>query len=227
MSSPSSASPAIRKDSTYIWVTWLTSLLAGSSSCQWAAWFQANHKFDKQESDMSEYRIKHGRLLDRRVEELKAEGYKVYVEDENSFKIVGQDNKTATVAGKADIVAIKGEQVIVEDCKTGKKKDADLIQVLAYMMLLPLRGGPSHCRGKTLRGRLIYGEEIIDVPSSLLDQDFKDSFRKMVEISSGKQTARKSPSERECKYCKISRDYCPERVEPMEYSEEEADHGLF
>ncbi|MUG92766.1 Dna2/Cas4 domain-containing protein [Scytonema sp. UIC 10036] len=219
------ASQAMRRDATYIWVTWLTPLLAGSSFCQWAAWFQANYTFEKPQSDFSEWRIKHGRLLNKRVRNLENQGYEVYIEDENKFTITGQDGITK-VAGKADIVAIKGNQVIVEDCKTGQKRDADVMQVLTYMLLLAAPGGPSHCRGKKLEGRLIYGDEVIDVPSEMLDRDFKDSFREIVHLVSASSAPRKVPSFKECQYCKVSSKYCPERI-TMQESEDLKEHDLF
>lgn len=228
MSDSPAVLPAVKRDSPYIWVTWLTPLLAGSSYCQWAAWFQANFKFEKQDSDMSEWRIKHGRLLNRRVQTLEAEGYTVYIEDENKFAIQSRD-KSVKVAGKADIVAIKGDYVVVEDCKTGKKKDADLMQVLSYMMLLPLSGGPPHCRKRVFQGRLVYGEEIIDIPSSMVDEDFKASFRETVGFVGAAQPARRVPSESECRYCKVSKAYCAERIELVATDDdnEDEEHDLF
>lgn len=217
--------PAIKRESPYIWVTWLTPLLAGSSFCQWASWFQANYTFEKPSSDFSEWRIKHGRLLNKRVKKLESEGYNVYIEDENKFTIIGRNGITK-VAGKADIVAIKGNQIIVEDCKTGQKKDADLMQVLTYMLLLRAPGGVPHCKGKTLEGRLIYGDEIIDVPSEMLDQDFKDYFREIVHLVSISTAPRKVPSFKECQYCKISKKYCLERIE-VEVSDVQEEHDLF
>ena len=35
---------ALRRDSPYIRVTWLTKLLAGEDSCEWAAWFRSQHE---------------------------------------------------------------------------------------------------------------------------------------------------------------------------------------
>jgi hypothetical protein len=218
--------PASKRDTPYIWVTWLSPLLAGSSFCQWAVWFQANYSFEKPDADFSEWRIRHGRLLNKRVRELENQGYEVYIEDENKFTITGRDGITK-VAGKADIVAIKGNQVIVEDCKTGQKKDADVMQVLTYMLLLAAPGGPPYCKGKRLEGRLIYGEEIIDVPSEMLDQDFKDSFREIVHLVSTSVAPRKVPSFKECQYCKISNAYCPERPEVQECDDVQEEHDLF
>jgi CRISPR/Cas system-associated exonuclease Cas4 (RecB family) len=226
MSKTAPLPPATQREAPYIWVTWLTSLLAGSSYCQWAAWFQANYTFEKPESDFSEWRIRHGRLLNRRVQALESEGYEVYIEDENKFTITGQD-KTTKVAGKADIVAIKDDRIIVEDCKTGQKRDADLMQILAYMLLLPAPGGAPHCRGKKLEGRLVYGEEIIDVPFLMLDEEFQIAFREIVRAVSRSEPARKVPSKKECQYCKISNDYCLERIEDQAPNNEDLEHDLF
>ena len=33
-----------RRDGPYIWVTWLTKLLAGENSCEWGSWFRAQHE---------------------------------------------------------------------------------------------------------------------------------------------------------------------------------------
>ena len=49
MLSPVSATPSAGTSSccaatTFIWVTWLTRLLAGEASCEWAAWFRAQHE---------------------------------------------------------------------------------------------------------------------------------------------------------------------------------------
>ena len=34
----------LRQDGPYIWVTWLTKLLVGENSCEWSAWFRAQHE---------------------------------------------------------------------------------------------------------------------------------------------------------------------------------------
>lgn len=216
---------AKERNTPYIWVTWLSSLMTGESNCMWATWFQANYKFDKSSGDLNNWKIKHTRLLNKRIGKLEAEGFKVYVEDENKFTITGKNGITK-VAGKADIVAIKGKQIIVEDCKTGKKKNSDLTQVLIYMMLLPAPGGAPHCRGKKLEGRLVYSDESMDIPSSMIDQDFKGSFRELVYTVSNRQPARKVPSPRECKFCKIPKDICTERAKAQPTNVYEQ-HDLF
>ena len=34
----------LRATGPYIWVTWLPRLLSGEGSCEWAAWFKAQHE---------------------------------------------------------------------------------------------------------------------------------------------------------------------------------------
>ena len=54
----------LRTNGPYIWVTWLTKLLVGENSCEWAAWFRAQHEgwsWEKVPStfDMAGWQIKH------------------------------------------------------------------------------------------------------------------------------------------------------------------------
>jgi PD-(D/E)XK nuclease superfamily len=224
-----SFSPPTPNTSPYIWVTWLAPLLSGSHHCQWSAWFKANFKFDKDSDDsfLADWNMKHNALLNQRAKHLEDQGYQVFVEDENYFQILSKDKKTV-ISGKADIVAIKGSEVIVEDCKTGRKRDFDPMQVLLYMILLPAPGGPDHCRKKDIEGRLIYGDEMIDVPSALLTKDFKDAFRQLVGVVSKAEPARKVPSQRECRFCKISSVYCPERINIQSQSgKDDEEHDIF
>ena len=34
----------LRPNGPYIWITWLTKLLTGEHSCEWASWFKAHHE---------------------------------------------------------------------------------------------------------------------------------------------------------------------------------------
>ena len=218
-------SSAIKKTEPYIWTTWLSPLLAGDTHCEWAAWFQSNYKFEKEQSYFNDWIVQHERLLDRRVQELESEGFTVYIEDENKFTITGRD-KITKVAGKADIVAIKGNQAIVEDCKTGKRRNSDVMQVLIYMLLLPAPGGPKHCKGLNFDGRLVYNDCVMDIDSLMLDEAFKADFRRLVSAISNSEPGRKAPSLRECRYCKISSNYCPEKFEE-EANEDFEEHDIF
>ncbi|MBA7635052.1 hypothetical protein ES703_42652 [subsurface metagenome] len=212
------------RPSPYIWVTWLTKLLAGESQCEWAAWFRSHYKHDKLPSDfdLAKWTAEHNELLHKRRDEIEAEGFTVYTEDQNSFRVEGA--KGITLSGKADIVAIKENEAYVEDCKTGNPKTSDHMQVLVYMLTLPL--ATTHCKGLTLEGRIIYKNSVVEIPSSKIDDELRKLLKKKVHLVGGVEEPRKVPSWGECRFCDISKADCPERigVEPTATSE---DHDLF
>lgn len=232
--SPSSARPKKTKmkvtpterQKLYAWVTRIAKLMAGDSQCQYAAWFSTRYQYDKLPSGFNseKWQSKHDEFLIERAAELQAEGFTVYIEDANSFKVNGKISHIC-IAGKPDIVAIKDGQVIVEDCKTGQRKAAHRMQVLIYMLLLSV-APDSHCRGLIPEGRLVYLDGVVDIPSPDVDRQFKELFRKTVALISNSQPARMAPSFWECRFCDIPAKYCPARIdsEPMTGSVE---HDLF
>ena len=147
----------------------------------------------------------------------------MYVEGENWFEIVGRQH-AIKIAGKPDLIAIRDEQIWVEDCKTGRKKNSDLYQELLYMLLLLL----SHpkCRGMQLQGRLVYPDGAIDISNEQVDEAFKAQFREAITLLSSTAPVRKVPSFQEFRYCDISGTYCPERIESNQ-SEDTDEHDLF
>lgn len=200
------------KSLSSVWITWLAKLLADELQCQWSAWFRSHYTYEKLPSnfDSAKWIARHRRLVNQRVTYLEAEGYAVYVEGENWFEVTGRQF-AIRVAGKPDIVAICGDIAWVEDCKTGKPKNADLYQVLLYMLLVPL--SVERCRGLQLEGRLVYSDCIIDVPASQVNAEFKAQFREAIALLSSATPIRKVPSSQECRYCDISAEYCSERVD--------------
>ena len=176
-----------------IWVTWLARLMADETQCQWSVWFRTHYKYEKLSStfDSAKWNASHQALLRSRVCGLEAEGYTVHVEGENWFEISGKSN-AVKVLGKPDILAIAGQQGFVEDCKTGRKKNSDLYQVLIYLLLLPVSS--SRCRGLSLAGRLVYPDGAIEIQASQVDEAFKAQFREAIATLSSTTSARKIPS---------------------------------
>ena len=157
-----------------------------------------------------------------RYPELQAEGVTVYTEDQNSFRIKGKTG--IVVSGKADIVAITEDAAFVEDCKTGDPRTSDNMQVMIYLLTLPI--AVEHCKGRSLEGRIIYKNATVDVSSSKVNDDLKQLFKKTVLTIGGPEPPKKAPSWGECHYCDISKTDCPERIdaEPTVGAE---DHDLF
>jgi hypothetical protein len=211
------------RSNPFIWVSWLSKLMAGEKQCEWASWFRCHYVWEKVPSglDLARWTADHAQLLRARKAELEAEGFTVYAEDQNSFTLMGQTG--IEVSGKPDIVAIRGSEAYVEDCKTGTPRHSDHFQVLVYMLALPHVEGP--WKGRKLDGRIIYGGTVVNVPALKIDADLKELFRKTVLTIGGREPARKAPSWGECRYCDISRADCPQRIEIQ--TEVVKDHGLF
>jgi hypothetical protein len=207
VSNPSSAA---ERSNPFIWVSWLTKHMAGEKQCEWASWFRSHYTWEKLPSglDLAKWTAGHAQLLRARKADLEADGFTVYTEDQNSFTLMGKTG--IEVSGKPDIVAIRGAEAYVEDCKTGTPRHSDHFQVLVYMLALPHVDGP--WKGLKLDGRLIYSNTIVDVPSSKIDAELKELFRKAVLQIGGPEPARKVPSWGECRYCDISQADCPERI---------------
>lgn len=199
--------------------------MADEIQCHWSVWFRTHYKYEKINSsfDSAKWNARHRALLDNRIQELEAEGYRVHVEGENWFEVTGKTH-VVKVAGKPDILAVSGDEVIVEDCKAGRRKNADLCQILIYLLLLPV--GVERCRGVNLQGRLVYPDEVLDVGLEQVDDGFREQFRQAIALLSSAVPVRKVPSFRECRYCDIPTQYCPERLE-SKLDEETGDHDLF
>ena len=214
---------SVERPNSFIWVSWLSKLMAGEKQCEWASWFRSHYIWQKLPSglDLAKWTADHAQLLRARKAALEAEGFTVYAEDQNSFTLMGATG--IEVSGKPDIVAIRGSEAYVEDCKTGTPRHSDHFQVLVYMLALPHVEGP--WKGRKLDGRIIYGGTVVDVPASKIDADLRELFRRTVLTIGGPEPARKAPSWGECRYCDISGDDCPERIDIR--TEAVTDHGLF
>ena len=87
----------LRSGGPYIWVTWLTRLLVGENSCEWAAWFRAQHESWSWSWDQGCQRLLPGGLADgpylggqRESSALGGAWYTVYTENQNGFALKGK-----------------------------------------------------------------------------------------------------------------------------------------
>ena len=198
----------------YIWVTWLSRLLVGDDSCVWSSWFRAHHekfrKADGSSTDLVRWKMAHTRLLHGMVDDLHSGGHSVMTEDQNSFRLTGRSG--ATLAGKPDVIAVAPDgKVTVCDAKTGVQKASDVAQVMIYLYAL---ARDSQYRGRPLEGRLVYGDGArVAVRSDSLDDDFTDGLHDLLRRVSGSEPAERVPSERECAWCPLTSDDCPDRIE--------------
>ena len=204
----------MRRDNVYVWVTWLSRLLVGDASCEWASWFKAHHSgYSKISRDfsLSTWKMRHTRLLNDVRDKLEADGHKVFSERENWFKLQG--NSGALVSGQADLVAVAPDgKATVYDVKTGSQRDSDVAQVMIYMYALPLVHDSS-CKGKSLDGGLVYADGTEKyIPASAVDQAFREGLHDLIRRVVSDRPARKVPSPPECNWCDLTNLDCPERI---------------
>lgn len=199
------------RNGPYIYVTWLTKVIAGEDQCLWKAWFKAHNKYDKLPGtlDLTKWTIDHNNLMGKRAGELRKEGYSVYLESQNQFNFKGQTG--IIVAGKPDIVAVKDKQVLVVDCKTGKERHSDKIQVMVYMLILP-HTHPACAGDVEINGEVCYKDNRIDIERMDL-ANFQDDFKKAVLKVGGGTELSRVPSHQECAWCDIGKIDCSERID--------------
>ena len=66
----------------------------------------------------------------------------------------GSGGKNATLAGKPDLIALKGSDAVIIDAKTGKPSPAHATQVMIYQYAVP-KALPEY-RGVECRGHVVY-----------------------------------------------------------------------
>lgn len=198
----------------YIWVTWITGLLSTDDQCRWAAWFKAHFTFAKVERDdsaLTKWKAEHGDLVTARAAELRADGWTVTVEEQNAFKQKGK-RTNALLSGKPDIVATRGADALIVDCKSGARKDKDFWQVAIYLVMLPLVR-PEVFAGRRLSGEVRYRDVALAIQPHEITPDVRARISAQLLETGGLVPPAKVPSERECGFCDIGPGDCPERVE--------------
>ncbi len=218
----------------YVFTTWITKLLSGEQACWFAAWFKSNHTYDKtkdDEFDREGWQKKHDAIVNRREAELKSEGWTTRKEAEAEFIVEG---RAADVAGKPDLVAVKGDRAIVVDGKSGRPKQADLWQVRVYVFALLLliqqeiwKRRPTlawlknvkRVQGQVERPDPGERETLpeVKVPTEPGPEVIKDALREALNIIeavkkvSTKDPQEASPGSSECRYCDVAS--CPHRYQ--------------
>jgi hypothetical protein len=201
----------VKRKQPYVWVTWLSKIMAGEQACLWASWFKTHHQdYPKMEGDfdLARWNLEHTRLLVGTRAQLCRPGVEVRVESQNAFR--HRHASGALLAGKPDILAIEDDEAVVIDCKTGRPRMSDQLQVQIYMAILPACF--PRLRNRTLRGRVVYGEHARDIPADAIDARFREHLDYFVNLLASQSPPCAAPSTRECLFCDITAKDCPNRV---------------
>lgn len=193
----------------YVWVTWLSAVLSGTTQCRWSSWYKAHFKYDKRPTgfDLTAWGADHDRMVRAKVEALEADGYKVSLEKQNSFHLHG---KTAILGGKPDVTAKKAkEPLLIWDGKTGDQSAKDWWQMLIYLTAIPMAWQRADL---WLRGELGYKEGTVVVQPEELTADRRDEMFSMLRMLGGDQPPPRTPNVSDCQFCDIPD--CPDRLSP-------------
>jgi CRISPR/Cas system-associated exonuclease Cas4 (RecB family) len=190
----------------YAWVTRVAQLMAKEKNCHYGNWLPTNYHISLLPSDFDS--SDHDKMVIQRSIELQNLGFSVNVENANSFKVKGK-TYSICIAGRPDIVAIKDNWVVVEDCKSGREKTSHLYQILLYMLLLPhAPETKSLCKGQIPHGRLVYPDRIIDIPNQRIDRDFITHFQQVLSSLTRPDFPPRQPHSSECRYCRLPEKNC-------------------
>ena len=214
---------ADKRDMPYIWATWLTKLLVGENSCEWAAWFRANHdskSYSKVPSDFdaTEWQLRHTELLNSVITELEEDGKTVFTENQNSFTLQG---RTAVLGGKPDLITVSEGIGTVLDAKMGEPSPSHKVQVMLYMYALP-KALPQY-RGINFEGKVVYPDHQESIPGTAIDDVFVDNLSSLIQRMVSPDPARRVPSSLECNFCNITSIDCADRIEVEEINHGETD----
>ena len=203
--------PAIPRDHPYIWATWLPRLLVGDNSCEWAIWFKAHYqKWTRapSEFDPTQWQLAHTALLNDIRDCWLANGYDVFVEQQNAFQLKG---RSAILAGRPDLVAVKDNYALIMDAKTGQEQAWHRVQLMIYMYALP-RAMPEF-RDARISGEIVYPDRVQRVPQGGIHQGFVRDLSALIRRVAAPEPPARVPSASECRFCDIIANDCPDRVD--------------
>jgi len=195
----------------YIWVSWVTGLLGGTAKCRWAAWFKAHYRYAKtpvnNTAELAQWTREHDELVRARVGLLRADGWTVNVENENTFKLEG---RTATLGGKPDLVAARGLPsagiLRVIDEKSGSPRESDLWQVKLYMWALSkIDSGATR-----IDGEIQYRGHSVEILAEQFVEADIEQITNVLSWVGGEEEPPRTPSLGECEWCNIAD--CPDRM---------------
>ena len=204
----SEAYVAVRRETPYIWATWLPKLLTGENSCEWAVWFNAHRQnWTKVPSDFNQaqWMLNHTALLNKRKANWKYGGFDVNIEGQNSFELHG---RSATLAGQPDLITQRDGQAVIVDVKTGQESASHIVQVMISLYAIPR--ALERYRTLKLRGQATYLDHTVRIPAEAVDDQFIQNLGELIHRLAADKPPARVPSRPECRFCDISALDCPE-----------------
>ena len=174
-------------------------------------WFKAHYQdWAKQPSGFSQARwpLDHTALLNERIANWTVGGHDVDIEAQNRFELRG---KTATLAGRPDIIVRPEGHVVIVDAKTGHDSPSHAVQVMIYLYAVPK--AIEQYRNAKLSGRVTHRDHTVRIPADAVEDAFIENLGALIRRLSADAPARRVPSRQECRFCDITDADCPKRAE--------------
>ena len=200
-----------RREHPYIWATWLPRLMTGESSCEWAIWFKAHDvEWTRQPSDFdqAQWLLSHTALVNERIRNWEVGGFEVDVEAQNRFELRG---RTATLAGRPDIISHREDEAVIVHAKTGHDSPSHAVLVMIYLYAVPK--ALKRYRNANLSGQVTNRDHTVRVPAEAVDEKFIQNLGALIRRLSTDEPARRVPSRQECQFCDITAADGPQRVD--------------
>ena len=150
----------------------------------------------------------HPDALNKRRADWKHGGFDVNIEVQNSFELHG---RSATLAGKPDLITQRDGQAVIVDVKTGQESASHVVQVMIYLYAIPRA---LECyRTLKLKGQATYLDHTVRIPAEAVDDQFIQSLGTLIRRLAADKPPTRVPSRQECRFCDISAADCPDRVD--------------
>lgn len=124
----------------------------------------------------------------------------MFVEDQNAFRVNG---KSATLAGKPDLVALGDLDVTIIEVKTGREQAWHRVQVMIYQYGLPL--AVSEYRDVRVGGEAVYSDRMVKIPPGAVSCQFVEDLVALIRRLATDPPRGRVPSAAECRFCDIGR----------------------
>ena len=201
-----------KRESTYVWITWVNRLLSGEDYCEWSSWFKSNYEgnsYRKEPSrfDTAKWHMEHTTLLQKTRQRFESQGYEVSIQNQNTIKLQGQ---RAMLSGNPDLIGISENTAVVVDVKTGQPSPSHSTQVLMYMYALGKHD--SRFRDLSVEGMIVYSDHDVGIPAGAVTEKFISNLGRLMKRLSDNVPAGKVPSDQECSFCPITKDDCAEKI---------------
>ena len=152
--------------------------------------------------------LEHTALVNQERDSLERLSYHVYTENQNLFRLRGS---TATIAGKPDLIGEKHNDILISDAKTGLPSPSHQAQVRIYQYAVPET--LQRFQGKGARSQVRYPDSYVGSPTSAVNPEFIRNMSFLIRRLAADEPARRVPSPHKCRFCDISAEDCPLRID--------------